>query len=71
MTLDELVNTLREEHKNLCAYLTDLDEGTTGLYEPGGSIKDVKRALWNINACYFRALLAVNNYEEGHKETEE
>lgn len=71
MTIDELVNTLRDEFKKLCAYLTDLDEATTGLYEPGGSIKEVKRALWNINACYFRALLAVNNYEDGHKEQDQ
>lgn len=71
MTLDKLVDTLRGEFKNLCAYLTDLDEGTTGLYEPGGSIKDVKRALWNINACYFRALLAVTHYEDERKEQNE
>ncbi len=68
MTLDELVNMLREEHKNLCAYLTDLDEATTGLYEPGGSIKEVKRALWHINECYFRAFLAVNNYTDGKEQ---
>ena len=69
--LDELVNTLREEYKNLCAYLTDLDEATTGLYEPGGSIKEVKRALWNINDCYHNAFLAVDNYVAEHKETKQ
>lgn len=70
MTLDELVNTLREEHKNLCAYLTDLDEATTALYEPGGSIDEVKRSLWHICQCYFRAFLSVNNYTDGKKEQE-
>ena len=70
MTLDELVTSLREEWQNLCAYLTDLDEATTGLYEPGGSIGEVKRALWHINECYFRAFLAVNNYTDGKKESE-
>lgn len=70
MTLDELVTTLREEWQKLCAYLTDLDEATTGLYEPGGSIDDVKRSLWYINECYFRAFLAVNNYTDGKKESE-
>ncbi|MBR2692866.1 MAG: hypothetical protein IKE69_01505 [Thermoguttaceae bacterium] len=71
MTLDELVETLREEHKNLCAYLTDLDEATTGLYEPGGSIDEVKRSLRHIHQRFLRALLAVTNYEAGHKETEQ
>lgn len=71
MTLDELVETLREEHKSLCAYLTDLDEATTGLYEPGGSIKDVKQALWNINDCYHNAFTAVDNYVAEHKEEDQ
>ena len=71
MTLDELVNTLRKEHKNLCAYLTDLDEATTGLYEPGGSIDEVKHALWHIIDCYFRAFLAVDNYTDGNKEQDQ
>lgn len=70
MTLDDLVSTLREEYKILCAYLTDLDEATTGLYEPGGSIDDVKRSLWHINECYFRAFLAVNNYTDGKEQSE-
>ena len=70
MTLDELVTSLREEWQNLCAYLTDLDEATTGLYEPGGSIDDVKRSLWHIYQCYFRAFLAVNNYTDGKERSE-
>ena len=68
MTRDELVNTLRDEFKNLCAYLTDLDEATTGLSEPGGSIDEVKHSLWHIYQCYFRAFLSVNNYTDGKKE---
>lgn len=71
MTFDELVDTLREEYKNLCAYLTDFDEATTGLCIPGGTIADVKRALWNINDCYHNAFCAVDKYVAEHKETEQ
>ena len=69
--LDKLVNTLREEWQKLCNYTTDLDHDVTGLYEPGGSIADVKHTLWRINECYFRAFLAVNRYEEKMKEQHE
>lgn len=71
MTLDELVTTLRDEHKNFCAYLTDLDESTTALYEPGGTIKEVRHALWNILECYMRAGLALENFVDSHPEWKE
>lgn len=71
MTLYELVETLRTEHQNICNYLVDLDEGTTGLCEPGGTIADVKRALWNINDCYHNAFVAVDKYVAEHKESEQ
>lgn len=69
--LDTLVNTLREEWQNLCNYLTDLDEATTALYEPGGTIKEVRHALWNILECYMRAGLALENFADSHPEWKE
>ncbi len=71
MTLDELVNTLREEHKFLCAYLTDLDEATTALYEPGGTINEVRHALWHILECYMKAGFALENFADSHPEWKE
>lgn len=67
LKLDELVTTLREEYKKLCDYLTDLDESTTSLSEPGGSIRYVKHTLWGILNSYSRAMLAIVHYEEDLK----
>ena len=75
MTIDELVTTLREEHQKLCNYTTDLDHNITGLYEPSGSIQDVKQmlkkvkhSLWAILNSYTRAIYTVKDYEEEWKE---
>ena len=69
--LDTLVNTLREEWQKLCAYLTDLDEATTALTLPGGPIKEVRHALWNILECYMRAGLSLENFVDSHPEWKE
>ena len=75
MTIDELVTTLREEHQKFCNYTTDLDHNITELYEPSGSIqevkhmlKNVKHSLWCILNSYTRAIYAVKDYEEERKE---
>lgn len=68
MTLDELVNILREEHQKLCNYTTSLDHAAKGLYEPDGTIKDVKQPLWRILNSYSRAMLAITYYEDERKE---
>lgn len=65
------VTTLRDEFKKLCAYLTDLDEATTALSEPGGTIKDVKHPLWGILNSYSRAMLAITHYEDERKEQDQ
>lgn len=68
MTFDDLVNTLRLEHQNMSNCLVDLDEATTGLCQPGGTMKEVRHALWALLECYMRAGFALENFTDTHPE---
>lgn len=68
MDLDGLVDRLREQHKEMCNKLTAFDEKVTGLYEPGGSLSNVRGALLALQDHLWLAYSLITLYqEESHK----
>lgn len=64
MDLDGLVDRLREQHKEMCNKLTAFDEEVTGLYEPGGSLSNVRGVLLALQDHLWLAYSLIALYQE-------
>lgn len=64
MDLYGLVDRLREQWKEICSCLTDFDEATTALYEPGGSLSALLVSLKMIMDRVWLTYTMITQYQE-------
>lgn len=63
-----LMELLYEQHSEIGNYLVDLHEATTALGGPGGTLSEVRKALYTISDHTLLAATILNTYQEEHPE---